>query len=54
MPKDKSSELPDGITFGDRCIIIKQGSQISTAYVEWEKLGKDHPHVQAILNIHAA
>lgn len=50
MPKDKSSELPDGITFGDRCIIIKQGSQISTSYVEWEKLGIDHPHVQWILN----
>jgi hypothetical protein len=48
-PLDKYSELPDGITFGDRCIIRRRGTMISTAYVDYEKLGMDHPYVQMVI-----
>ena len=49
-PSDKYSEIAEGITFGDRCIIRKQGSMISTAFVDYEKLGMDDPFVQWIIN----
>jgi len=47
---DKYSDLAEGITFGDRCIIRKQGSMISTAFVDYETLGMDDPFVQWIIN----
>jgi len=53
-PSDKFSELPDGITFGDRCIIRRRGSMISTSYVDYEKLGMDHPDVQWIIKHQAS
>ena len=49
MPSDKFSELTDEITFGDGCIIRKRGTMISTAYVDYEKLGMNHPYVQWVI-----
>jgi hypothetical protein len=43
---DKYSDLAEGITFGDRCIIRKKGLMISTVFVDYEKLGMDDPFVQ--------
>ena len=48
-PSNKFSDIPEGITFGDRCIISKRGSMISTCYVDYEKLGMDDPMVQWII-----
>jgi len=53
-PSDKYSELPEGITFGDRCIIRKRGSMISTCYVDYEKLGMDDPYVQWVIKHQAS
>ncbi len=51
---DKYSELAEGITFGDRCIIRKQGSTISTCYVDYERLGMDDPFVQWVIEHQSA
>jgi len=51
---DKYSELAEGITFGDRCIIRKQGSTISTAFVDYERLGMDDPFVQWVIEHQSA
>lgn len=53
-PLDKFSDLPDGITFGERCIIRKRGSMISTCYVDYEKLGMDDPYVQWVIKHQAS
>jgi hypothetical protein len=51
---NKFSDIPEGITFGDRCIISKRGSMISTCYVDYEKLGMDDPYVQWVIKHQAS
>lgn len=45
IPKDEFSEIPEGITLKSGCIIRRKGTMITTDYLDWEKLGLDHPWV---------
>lgn len=54
VTSDKYSDIPEGITFGDRCIISKRGSMISTCFIDYERLGMDDPQVQWIIKHQAS
>lgn len=44
-PGDEFSEIPEGITLKSGRIIRRKGTMITTDYLDWEKLGLDHPWV---------
>lgn len=46
---DDRFDKPDGITFGDRWISFKRGHHLTTSFIDYERLGMDHPQVQSVI-----